>query len=257
MKFLRVPQRLASYWKNYKTTARAPQHNDVYIVEFPKSGVTWLSTILANVALIESGRKEVASFAAVHLFVPDIHQTRDIGPVPYDRPPVRMIKSHAEFNPNYPAVIYLARKPLDVMKSYFRFNHESGGPAFESFDSFCRSNEFGIPCWRRHVRSWLTGSVIGQRLHVCRYEDLFEDAFREIDSISKNFGWNISREAISEALRRSSMDQMRAAEDLYRTKNPRYTMRFVGGSNDFEIEASTVAYIEQQCRVELKLLGYV
>ena len=31
-----------------------PKHDDVYIVEFPRSGITWLSTLIANVNLLAS-----------------------------------------------------------------------------------------------------------------------------------------------------------------------------------------------------------
>jgi hypothetical protein len=233
-----------------------PRHDDFYIVEFPKSGVTWLSTILANAALIESGRPELASFAATRLFVPDIHTTRDVGPVPYHRPPVRFIKSHAPFNPEYVFLIYLVRHPLNVMKSYYRFVREKGVESHGSFDSFCRSASKGVPAWRGHIRSWLTGPPISQRLHLCRYEDLRDDPMREISLISDNFGWNLSADTIRAAIDRSSMENMKKGEELYRSRNPRYKTTFVGGAADFEVDPKTIAYIDRYCRDELALLGY-
>lgn len=256
MKILRLLRRFANQIRYQKTTARMPRHNDVYIVEFPKSGITWLSSILANMALISSDRKEVASFTAAHLFVPDIHITRDIGPMVYDVPPVRMIKSHAEFNPNYVFVIYLVRNPLDVMKSYFRFNRENSGVRFSSFDDFCRSEKMGVPAWKRHVRSWFEGEVIAQRVHLCRYEDLINDAVSEVADISKNFGWNIDKRVIELAVSRSSVDEMKESERVYKSRNLRYTMSFVRGKGDFVIEEKTISYIKNECEGELILLGY-
>lgn len=239
-----------------ETTAKKPQHNDVYIVEFPKSGITWISTILANMALISSGRKEIASFPAIQLYVPDIHVTRDVGGVAYDVPPVRLIKSHAEFNPNYVSVIYLARNPLDVMKSYFRFNKESSGMKFSSFDEFCRSETMGVPAWKRHVRSWFEGKVIVQRVHLCRYEDLINNPVAEIADISRNFGWNIDAQTIALAVSRSSVDVMKESERFYKSRNPRYTMSFVRGEGGFSVEDKTISYIKDECEEELRLLGY-
>jgi hypothetical protein len=256
MRFLRHPRRIRNTWRDRETTARIPWHNDFYVVEFPKSGITWLSTILANVALIESGRKERASYSAVQLYVPDIHVTRDVGPVPYDRPPVRFIKSHAPFNLNYVQLIYLVRHPLDVMKSYFRIDTEKGVTSYDSFDAFCRSEENGVPAWRNHVRSWLVGRAGAQRLHLCRYEELRQDAFREISRISDNFGWNISGDSIRAAIEDSSMENMKEGEQLYRSRNPRHTMTFVGGQADFEVEEKTRNYIDTFCADELALLGY-
>jgi len=77
---------VATFVRHQRTTVKNPQHNDVYVVEFPKSGVTWLSTILANMALISSGREEVASFTGLQIFVPDIHVTRDVGRVAHRTP---------------------------------------------------------------------------------------------------------------------------------------------------------------------------
>ncbi len=255
----RAISRISGPWKEMrynKTTAKNPRHSDVYIVEFPKSGITWLSSLLANMALTASGRKEVASFTAAHLYVPDIHITRDIGSAAYDTPPVRFIKSHSEFNPNYIYVIYLVRNPLDTMKSYYRFNREHGKEVGD-FDAFCRSDRLGVPAWKRHINSWLTGGVIATRLHLSRYEDLLRETASEIELINKNFGWGIETTAIELAVSRSSVDVMRGNEEIYRSRNPRYSITFVRGNNDFEIDEKTVFYINRECSNELKLIGYV
>jgi hypothetical protein len=153
-------------------------------------------------------------------------------------------------------LVYLVRHPLDVMKSFYRFSKEQGKNDFHSFDSFCRSERRGVPAWRSHIRSWLVGEHVSQRLHLCRYEDLRQDAFGEILRISDNFGWNLSPDSIRAAIERSSMDNMKQAEQLYRSCNPRYKMTFVGGRADFEIDPKTIAYIDDYCRDELALLGY-
>jgi hypothetical protein len=242
--------------KDAKTTARRPCHNDVYIVEFPKSGITWLSCLLANAALLESGRREVASFTAAHQFVPDIHVTRHIGQMPYHTPPVRLIKSHAHYNRNYVFVIYLVRHPLGVMKSYFRFLRDVNGDIYGGFDDFCRSDRWGVNAWRRHVNSWLIGKVTAQRLHLVRYEDLTTNTTREVHLIARNFGWNLQDHSIERAVALSSMTEMQASERLYQSRNPRYPMMFVGGLNDFAVSPETVAFIQSKCETELTMLGY-
>jgi hypothetical protein len=232
-----------------------PRHNDVYIVEFPRSGVTWLSSLLANLALIESGRKELASFNSAHFYVPDIHLTREIGDVAYDRPPVRMIKSHAEYNRGYLFVIYLVRHPVDVMKSYYRFYRDMQYPSL-SIESFVRSNVYGVPSWKRHVNSWINNKVSAQRLHLLKYEDLISDPARELGSISENFGWAMSSAAISEAVARSSIEEMQRAEEYGRLRNPNYTMNFVRNKAPIDIGEGTIEYIVESCREEMKLLKY-
>lgn len=239
-----------------KTLAIDGRANDFYIVEFPKSGVTWLSTILGSMALKASGRAESVTFPSSNLYVPDIHLTRSVGPVAYHVPPVRFIKSHAGFNSRYVFVIYLVRHPLSVMKSYYRFLKDLNANPHESFDSFCRSRKYGIRAWNAHVESWLGGRNVGQRLHLCRYEDLINDAHSEIMEINANFGWNISAAIIDQAVRDSSMQNMKKSEERYRSHNPRHSMHFVGGGGQFEVAESTVDYIQDEARVSLKLLGY-
>jgi len=142
------------------------------------------------------------------------------------------------------------------MKSYFRFNQESSGPKFSSFDDFCRSESMGIPAWKRHVGSWLKGDVVAQRLHLCRYEDLLDDPVGEVAAISRNFGWNIDRDVIEQAVSRSAVEEMKTAEQFYKSRNPRYTMTFVRGKGDLVLEDKTVSFIEKECEEELSLLGY-
>jgi hypothetical protein len=256
MKLLSKLSGIARGLGDIRTTARHPCHNDVYLVEFPKSGITWLSCLLANAALSESGRPEVASYAAAHQFVPDIHVTRNVGRMPYERPPVRLIKSHAEFNPSYIFVIYLVRHPLSVMKSRYRFMREVHGNTFGTFDDFCKNTKWGLNAWKRHVNSWLVGKVSAQRLHLVRYEDLLSNASQELRFISRNFGWNLQEESILRAVSLSSIKEMRASEEFYQARNPKYRMKFVGGLNEFDVSRDAVALVESTCEKELAILGY-
>lgn len=239
-----------------KTTAVDGKQDDFYIVEFPKSGVTWLSTIITNAALIASERPEVATFANVQFYIPDIHISRNVPKSKFVRPPVRFIKSHSEFNPNYQFVILLVRHPLDVMKSYYRFSNQRIGSRPVTFDEFCRDSHFGIPAWKRHTNSWISVNKDSLRMHFLRYEDLLAEPTETIALISENFGWCLSKGVIEEAVGRSNIDQMRRSEELYRTRAPHYAFRFVG-AKDTSIESDRVAlWIEDECDHELSRLGY-
>jgi len=241
-------------------TAANPRHNDIYIVEFPKSGVTWLSTLLANMALIESGRKEIVAFPSSGLYIPDVHICRYIGDVAYASPPVRMIKSHSEYNPNYAFIIYLVRNPVDVMKSYYRFAGETSPEllaSIGSFDSFCRSEKYGAPAWRRHIRSWLKRQVLtGNKLHLCRYEDLVTDAAHELEKISQGYGWQVCASSIAGAVDRSTMQKMKESEAFHRSVNPCHTITFVGGKDGTVMAEETREYVRETCAEEMQFLGY-
>lgn len=259
---MNILKKIISNYDTYKasrrynlTTALNPQHNDMYVVDFPKSGITWLSTLLANMALASSNRNEYATISSVRWFVPDIHVTRNIGEATYDTPPVRFIKSHSEFNPNYLVLIYLVRNPLDVMKSFYRFKkglqHDVG-----SFDAFVRSKRHGVLAWKKHINSWLVGPVISKRLYLIKYEDLIKEPASELKLISKIFGWNIDDSFIDTAVERSTVQVMKNSEELYRERNPRHTLTFVRNKEEIEISQKTIDYINSECAEEMKLLGY-
>lgn len=234
-----------------------PRHSDVWLVEFPKSGVTWLSTLIGNIALIESGRSEIATFATSSLYVPDIHVSRDIGELPYHSPPCRFLKSHATYNTDYHFVIYLARHPLAVMKSYYTFLNSFGTQELSSFDDFVESKDHGIASWRNHVRSWLLAKHGATRLFVLRYEDLLQDPNTELVKISEAFGWSFSTQSIETAILRSSVRNMAANEASFRQfQTGPENAQFVRKPFKGEIDETLVSRIEEACAAELELLGY-
>ena len=64
--------------KHEDTVVKNPMHDDIYIVEFPKSGVTWLSHILCNIELQLIDRNEIATMYNIHRYIVDVHQTRGV-----------------------------------------------------------------------------------------------------------------------------------------------------------------------------------
>src|ERR1700680_1912974 len=86
-----------------------PLISDLYLVEFPKFGVTWLSFILANINLLVAGESRLATYFNINDLIPDIQYSRDL-PLPDHRfPGFRIIKSHSPYNPSYKKVILLVR----------------------------------------------------------------------------------------------------------------------------------------------------
>lgn len=241
-------------------TASNPCYSDLYIVEYPKSGVTWLSILLANSALISSNRLERATFSTKQLYVPDIHINRHICAPVYDTPPQRMIKSHSLYNKNYIFVIYLVRHPFTVMQSFYTYLIGLN-VNLPSFEEFIFTTKYGLPAWKKHINSWLNRPNNGKLLYLVRYEDMIKDPNLEIDKISQNLGWNLPKNAIDEAVKISSKEVMSRQEYLYAKHNPRYSLKFVGSSMQLfmsEDERDCLyQQVEDYCASELKLLGYM
>lgn len=230
-----------------------PRHSDLYLVEFPKSGVTWLSTLLGNMALIASGREEIANFATSNLYVPDIHVSRRLAEPVHHRPPCRIIKSHAERSADYRFVIYLARRPVPVLKSYYTFARTYQGHTGD-FESFVRSDKTGAPAWRRHVRSWMTERPAATRFLLLRYEDLMADAAAQVSRVDEAFGWGIGPQTVAEAVARSSVERMAQSEEAFR--DPAREGRFVRSPFAGEMPPGLAERIDADCAAELALLGY-
>ncbi len=209
--------------KNYSNSF----HDDIYIVEFPKSGITWLSFLIGNINLMLSKMDIKITFYNVHQIIIDIHQLRGskIKSAVTPFPPFRFIKSHDEYNPNYLFVIYLLRNPFDVMLSYFKHMKWLGYNG--SFNSFIRDKNLGVDAWKKHVESWMENQDFAQRFMFLRYEDLKYDTLKVLKRVYNNLGITVNDDIYLKAIEYSSFESMKYSEEYYRETNPRYKMIFI------------------------------
>lgn len=237
------------------------QAGDTFIVEFPKSGVTWLTMLVANAFAAEHGLGERVTFGSVRRFVPDLHASRAVAPR-LSPGGLGFYKSHASFNRNYVTTIYLVRHPLAVMKSYHKFRARLDPATPADFDSFLEDKSFGLAAWKCHVGAWLLipRDSSQRQLHLVRYEDLLADAGSVLAELSANLGWELSETAIADAVCRSTRNEMRGQEELYRRHNPGHRLAFVsevGAAVDgVEVDSAAVDRIARVCAPELARLGY-
>ena len=199
----------SSYVSHFKHV----RSDDLFLVEFPKSGVTWLSFIIANLINDISSVEAEVNFFNIIDFVPDVHMCSIEHREPAGCfPGYRILKSHAAVNPFYCKVVYLWRDPGDVLLSYYRMN-VGLGVYKKSFSSFVKSRKFGALAWRRHVEGWLKKSYIGTRMHFISYEDLVENPGVQISAIAKSCGWTkASIQSIQRSLDKSSFPEMKRIE---------------------------------------------
>jgi len=252
--YLRDKKENLKYLKYKNTLPANPMHDDIYIVEFPKSGITWLQHILGNIELQLSGRKnEYITFYNFHKYQPDIHQVKKSH---INRFLNRtFIKSHAEYNSYYYFVIYLVRNPFDVMVSYYNFLLGLG-ERIPSFEEFIKSDN-GIIAWKKHINSWNYKRIDAQRIHFLRYEDLIKDTKESVMNIYKNFGVNLEENVIDLAIDNSNIKNMSMLEMHYKKYNVNYTMSFVGKdkkiSKDELLSDDMKSYIFDVAYEEIKL----
>ncbi|OOY06993.1 MULTISPECIES: sulfotransferase domain-containing protein [unclassified Thioclava] len=244
-------------WKDNRLAPINQYASDYYLVEFPKSGVTWLSVLIANMLGCEDETSDHATFSSIGRYVHDLHLGRNVQAEPIGRSQIRLYKSHGLCNRNYRKVIYIARHPADVLSSYFHFTMSLQKNNM-TLEEFCATPTLGIEAWRNHVRSWLSNSLNSNSyiLHLIRYEDLITKPTTELRNLCKNFGWNVPDERIGNAVALAQRQSMTEQENLYRAHNPNHGMTFVRKEQRQAMNAKLRQHIVDQTRDELTLLGY-
>lgn len=196
----------------------------MFVVEFPKSGVTWLSFLLGNIELQLAGLSEVVTFFNVNQLIPEREQARHTGV--HRRFARTFIKTHSAFNPKLPFVIHLIRDPRDVMVSYYNYMLDHGYK--KDFSSFIAHPQFGIEHWCEHSNGWLLKSRNRANYILLRFEDLRADTKATLKGLYALLGIELLDEVLEKSIRRSTLANMRAEEDAYRPYNPGYRIQFVG-----------------------------
>lgn len=196
----------------------------VALAAFPKSGVTYLSSLLFY-ALFPGQRPEDIE----RNFIVDIHEYRWKEAATYEG--LSFAKTHFPFDKNAEIVgrplkaIYLIRDPIDVMNSAYDFHKLLDHNFEESRRSFAErwiasggaDFDFAGP-WGEHVRSWTSQNDIP--LCLVRYVDLVDEPRQQLDRIFAFLGLTPDQADITNALVNSSMVAMRAREEKeFRNKN--------------------------------------
>jgi hypothetical protein len=270
--------------------------DDIFLVSYPKSGNTWTRFLLGNLM----NPDESITFANVERKVPDIYAESKMTLKKTPRP--RIIKSHECFDPRYRRVIYIVRDPRDVALSAYHYDRKGrnipdGFPIDEYITTrFMKTDEY-FGTWGEHAGSWLVNSKnifkisrlnneflgtmgswgenvmswLGARGHdreflLVRYEDLLEDAQREMTRIAEFLSLaHISLEQIAKAVELSSAENMKKLEvaqsdQWVTTKQSRKDIPFVrlakSGQWQQSLPRASVAEIESAWGTVMKLLGY-
>lgn len=230
------------YLKYKNTLPNNPNNSDLYIVEFPKGGITWFSTIITNTCFLESNITKEATLYNLEQFIGDIHQSKIISENNIIFPYHRIIKSHHSFNPFYRHVVYLVRNPFSVMNSYYYFttnNNSFNG----TFEEFIRSDKFGIDVWVRHVESWINPKKV-LKFHYLRYEDLIDKPNETISNLYRNIGWSVEQLKVKKAIELSSFENMKILDDHYKKFCPFRKYDFVRkGKKQTEMSIESEKYI--------------
>ena len=238
--------------------------DDVFILSFPKSGNTWTRFLIANLMYPDTP----ADFSNINRLTPDPEASskRELARMP--RP--RIIKSHQYFDPRYKRVIYVVRDPRDVALSQFHFYRkrgllEDGYPPERFVPRFVAGETTPYGSWGENVAGWLATRQNRPGFLLLRYEDMLEDAARELNKVASFLEIPPDAERIANAVRRSAADEMRKLEKSQArlwssTKGTRQDVPFVraakSGGWRTGLPEAAVAQLEAAWGHLMKHLGY-
>lgn len=230
-------------------------NDDLFIVEFPKSGITWLSNILANTIVLKNNLSLDVTHFNLEQFIGDIHVSNNINR--QDKklfPGYRLIKSHNEYTSSYRHVIYLIRNPFSVMQSYY-FYAQGNGFFSGELQEFIRDKRYGVDSWCKHVDSWVCSPKRKMKMHIIKYEELQDDSFSTISTLYSNLGWKIEEEHIKTSIEKSSFKEMKKSEELFKAHCPHRRYSFVReGKKYTKLDNDSREYIAKKTKnILLKL----
>lgn len=181
--------------------------NDVFIVGFPKSGNTWMQSLISG--LYYGIDSELLPDSLAQELVPDVHYKKY-----YKRfGNICFFKSHSLPQQHYKKVIYIVRDGRDAMCSYLHFNTRLGNSV--TLEEMINTGKFVFPCdWHNHVQQWLSNPY-NSKIHYIRYEDLLNNTFFELKKIASFIGIDRTDEQINKAIEGNTLENMRTKAIKY------------------------------------------
>lgn len=183
--------------------------DDRFIVSFPRSGSTWLRTIVTNVLLPEANSNPDI-FNAV---IPGI-SLRNVFAVDRMASP-RLLKTHCNWRPAIGQTVYLVRDGRDAIISLFHYlvTRRQKDLTFARFYARYRQGAFGTP-WHGNVESWLTEGreSLGDNLLVVPFADMKSDTANIVNHVLHFLGIEATEQELADAISKAGLDRMRQIE---------------------------------------------
>jgi hypothetical protein len=227
---------------------------DVFIVAYPKSGITWFQSLVAGA--IYGLDPTQAPDSLTQDVVPDVHYKSC-----YRRYRTPMFfKSHHEPRPDYRRVVYLVRDGRDVLVS-FRHHLEALERRPVGFSELLSCAHF--PClWHEHVTQW-TANPFDAEMLIIRYEDLQVDAVGTLARFCAFVDEPRAAADLERVAERASFTAMQRRERRFGWDNPAwpkdrpFVRRGIVGSHRDEMPPDALAKFMTDAEPALRQLGYV
>ncbi|XP_062114758.1 cytosolic sulfotransferase 15-like [Humulus lupulus] len=197
-----------------------PKDQDIILASFPKSGTTWLISLLFSILNRNQQYEQHPLLTAnPHLLVPSLEFSIYSNPKFHDlssMPSPRLVSTHmpyaslSDHSTNHcsskPRIVYVCRNPLDVIVSFWHY--ANGHPVRHSHeltigdfvDMFCSGEiNFG-PYWDHVLGYWKASLEKPEKVLFLKYEDLKEDSVGQAKRVAEFVGLRFSREEESDGV---------------------------------------------------------
>ncbi len=180
------------------------QPQDVFIVGYPKSGNTWMQFMITSI--INGIDPSFLNLSIVFEFVPDVHYKKI-----YKRyRDICFFKSHDYPKPEHRKVIYLVRDGRDAMISYYHMN-KIQFREYSMEDMILKGVGLFPGKWHEHISAWMKNPYDSQILFI-KYEDLKNDALREMRRVCDFLHFQISEERLLSVIDGCSFEKLKSLE---------------------------------------------
>jgi len=189
---------------------RGIQPADAIVGNYPRSGSTWLTIMLAEALTgseVDQGTvDELVPMVGAHRGAPRLLPRGG-----------RLLRTHERYRREYRRAVYVVRDPRDVVVSYYHFRRgflaDFAGTISEFVDAFCRGAVDGYGSWNRHVLSWLDGDA---DVLVVRYEDLVARTETAVEKSVAFLDTPADPERVRRAVANNTVARMREKENRVR-----------------------------------------
>lgn len=223
-------------WKHGRTHLTYPlahailqnymSHN--FLVSYPRSGSTWLRTMLCNV-LDPSAQGDPRVFnqripGVTIRRLPLVTKAAKTNPVIYH--------SHTRYISGFKKVVYVVRDGRDSIVSLYHYTTTRNGNYmdFSEWFKMYKQGFFGVK-WHAHVESWLTRGAkeLGDNFLLIRFEDMKRDTVTSLSTILKFMGIETSSDRLKDAIENASIEKARHWERLLTGEPPNQNASFYRG----------------------------
>lgn len=184
-------------------------HDDVFIIGYPKSGNTLLQHIIAHLVY---GLRKDTSKSLINTCVTEWYNN----PWFFRLGKQHFFKSHELPRPEFKNVIYIIRDGRDAVLSYY-YMQKNLGRQVSLEELYNSGGELFVGNWQNHIDTW-TKNEYNLNIHFIRYEDLIENKFNELQKICDFLKIERTKSEIELVIEATSLENMRFLEKSYSWK---------------------------------------